>query len=104
MDTVVAPATMPNLDPKGLRYMSKDEFRVLTAVEMGMKNHELVPTPLIESISGLKRGGAFKLVKLLCKNKLVAHDSKPYDGYRLTGKGYDYLALKALSQRQSASP
>ena len=101
MDTVVAPATMPNLDPKGLRYMSKDEFRVLTAVEMGMKNHELVPTPLIESISGLKRGGAFKLVKLLCKNKLVAHDSKPYDGYRLTGKGYDYLALKALSQRGS---
>ena len=92
---------MPNLDPKGLRYMSKDEFRVLTAVEMGMKNHELVPTPLIESISGLKRGGAFKLVKLLCKNKLVAHDSKPYDGYRLTGKGYDYLALKALSQRGS---
>ena len=46
---------------KALRYMGHDEFRVLTAVEMGMKNHELVPTPLVESISGLKRGGAFKV-------------------------------------------
>jgi RIO kinase 2 len=115
---------MPNLNVKNLRYMGHDEFRVLTAVEMGMKNHELVPTPLIESISGLKRGGAFKvpprpraqpiarprradrprharsqIVMLLCKNKLVAHQSKPYDGYRLTFKGYDYLALKALSKR-----
>ena len=39
------------------------------------------------------------MVKLLCKNKLVAHQSKPYDGYRLTFKGYDYLALKALTKR-----
>ena len=39
--------------------MGTDEFRVLTSVEMGMKNHEVVPTPLIETISGLKRGGAF---------------------------------------------
>eukprot|EP00308_Calcidiscus_leptoporus_P024341 CAMPEP_0119398156 /NCGR_PEP_ID=MMETSP1334-20130426/140701_1 /TAXON_ID=127549 /ORGANISM="Calcidiscus leptoporus, Strain RCC1130" /LENGTH=585 /DNA_ID=CAMNT_0007422013 /DNA_START=182 /DNA_END=1939 /DNA_ORIENTATION=+ len=90
---------MPNLDVKALRYMCADEFRVLTAVEMGMKNHELVPTPLIESISGLKRGGAFKYVKLLCKNKLVAHQSKPYDSYRLTFKGYDYLAIKTMSKR-----
>ena len=43
--------------------MSSDEFRVLTAVEMGMKNHELVPTSLIESISGLKRGGAYKVAR-----------------------------------------
>jgi hypothetical protein len=38
------------LDANHLRFMSKDEFRVLTAIEMGMKNHELVPVPLIESI------------------------------------------------------
>ena len=51
---------MVKLDVSNLRHMSKEEFRVLTAVEMGMKNHEIVPAPLIESISGLKRGGAFK--------------------------------------------
>ena len=58
---------------------------------------------LIESISGLKRGGAYKLIRLLAKNKLVAHSSKPYDGYRLTSKGYDYLALKTLCKRGSLS-
>jgi RIO kinase 2 len=94
---------MPNLDVKVLRYMSNEEFRVLTAVEMGMKNHEIVPSSLIESISGLKRGGAFKLIRLLAKNKLVGHQSKPYDGYRLTSKGYDYLALKTLCKRGAIS-
>lgn len=49
--------------------------------------------------SGLKRGGAYKVIKLLAKSKLVSHQSEPYDGYRLTFKGYDYLALKALSKR-----
>lgn len=81
--------------------MSADEFRVLVAVEMGMKNHNIVPTPLIESISGLKRGGAYKLVVLLAKNKLVQHSSIPYDGFRLTAKGYDYLALKSLAKRNT---
>ena len=92
---------MPNLDVKALRYMSTEEFRVLTAVEMGMKNHQIVPTQLIQQIAQIKRGGTFKLIKLLAKNKLVQHLSKPYDGYRLTFKGYDYLALKTLSKRMA---
>lgn len=29
------------LDVTALRYLSKEEFRVLTGVEMGMKNHEV---------------------------------------------------------------
>lgn len=94
---------MVNLDAKQLRFMSGEEFRVLTAVEMGMKNHEIVPAPLVGSISGLKRGNAFKLIKLLAKNKLVQHQSIPYDGYRLTAKGYDYLALKSLAKRETVS-
>ena len=40
-----------------------------------------------------------QLVKLLHKNKLVSHQSKPYDGYRLASKGYDYLGLKSLAKR-----
>lgn len=64
------------LDAMVLRYMTKEEFRVLLAVEMGMKNHELVPTQLINSIAKLKRGGAFKFLNLLHRNKLVFHDSR----------------------------
>ncbi|OWK11692.1 RIOK2 [Cervus elaphus hippelaphus] len=62
-----------------LRYMSRDDFRVLTAVEMGMKNHEIVPCSLVASIASLKHA---------------------VQGYRLTNAGYDYLALKTLSSRQ----
>lgn len=87
------------LDATVLRYLTKDEWRVLTAVEMGMKNHELVPGQLIESIAGLKRGGTYKILQNLLKHKLLAHEGKTYDGYKLTYNGYDFLALKAFVSR-----
>jgi len=89
------------LDVSVLRYLSKEDFRVLTAIEMGMKNHEIVPTQLITVIAKLKRGGAFKSLSNLHKNKLIFHDAKKYDGYKLTYGGYDFLALKAFSARAS---
>lgn len=80
-----------------LRYMSSDDFRVLTAVEMGMKNHELVPGALVATIANLKHGGCHKHLRELCKQKLLSYErGKRYDGYRLTNMGYDYLALKTL--------
>ena len=48
---------MVKFDASLLRYLSKDDFRVLTAIEMGMRNHELVPVELIDSIAKLKHGG-----------------------------------------------
>jgi len=70
---------------------------------MGMKNHEIVPTTLICSISGLKSALVNKALKSLHKNKLIVHDGKAYDGFKLTYLGYDFLALKAMSQRESIS-
>jgi len=90
---------MVKFDVGVLRYMTKEEFRVLTAVEMGMKNHEVVPTKLICQIAGLKKGGAQKLIGNLHRNKLIYHDAKKYDGYRLTYLGYDFLALRAFKAR-----
>lgn len=87
------------LDVSIFRYMSKDDFRVLTAIEMGSKNHQLVPVQLIETIAQLKRGGCRRVLSNLLKNKLIAHDSKKYDGYKLTYNGYDFLALRALISR-----
>ncbi|KFQ39891.1 Serine/threonine-protein kinase RIO2 [Mesitornis unicolor] len=84
-----------------LRYLSTEHFRVLTAVEMGMKNHEIVPASLIASIASLKHGGCNKILRELVKNKLLAYErTKTVQGYRLTNAGYDYLALKALSSRK----
>lgn len=87
------------LDVENLRYLSRDDFRVLTAVEMGMRNHDLVPTELIGAIAGLKHGGSHKVLSNLLRNKLVYHERKDYDGYRLTYAGYDYLALKSMLQK-----
>ncbi|XP_068654912.1 serine/threonine-protein kinase rio2-like [Aristolochia californica] len=87
------------LDVNALRYLSKDDFRVLTAVEMGMRNHEIVPAELVDCIAGLKHGGTYKVLKNLLKHKLVHHDSSKYDGFRLTYLGYDFLAIKTLVNR-----
>ncbi|KAI7812885.1 serine/threonine-protein kinase RIO2 [Triplophysa rosa] len=91
---------MGKLNVVVLRYLSRDDFRVLTAVEMGMKNHEIVPASLISSIASLKHGGCNKILRELVKHKLLAYErSKTVQGYRLNYGGYDYLALKTLSAR-----
>ncbi|XP_023330318.1 serine/threonine-protein kinase rio2 isoform X2 [Eurytemora carolleeae] len=91
---------MGKLNVTMLRYLTREDFRVLTAVEMGMKNHELVPGSLIASIASLRHGGVHKMLRELCKHRLLSYERGPrYDGYRLTNAGYDYLALKTLTSR-----
>ncbi|OZJ02302.1 hypothetical protein BZG36_05065, partial [Bifiguratus adelaidae] len=69
-------------------------------VEMGSKNHEVVPTSLIAQISQLRHGGSHKLLGDLAKKKLISRVKNiRYDGYRLTYGGYDYLALKTFAKR-----
>jgi len=90
------------LDATDLRYVTPEEFRVLTAVrvhpifgaynhsdvppfshgpsnpiksnqvEMGSKNHEVVPSTLIAQVSGLRNGGVNKILGALAKRNLVA--------------------------------
>jgi len=82
-----------------MRHLSKEEFRVLTAIEMGMKNHEIVPVVLITSIARLRHSGISKLLGNLLRFKLISHDRQSYDGYKLTYMGYDILALHTLVSR-----
>ncbi|KAM9360463.1 serine/threonine-protein kinase RIO2 [Symphorus nematophorus] len=92
---------MGKLNVVVLRYLSRDDFRVLTAVEMGMKNHEIVPVSLLSSIASLKHGGCNKILRELVKHKLVVYErTKTVQGYRLNYGGYDYLALKTLCSRE----
>ena len=86
---------MGKLDVSLLRYLDRSQFRFLTAVEMGMKNHEIVPLALVVAIGQLK--DAVGMSRALSKEGLICYESvkkKNYDGVRLTNKGYDYLALK----------
>jgi len=89
------------LDVRNLRYMTKDDFRALSGVEAGMRNHELVPVELIATLAGLRYGGIAKVLATLLKFKLIAHDRSQYDGYKLTYSGYDYLALRSMLQRDT---
>ncbi|GMH52925.1 hypothetical protein TrLO_g10246 [Triparma laevis f. longispina] len=92
------------LDVTVMRTMSKEDYRVLGAVEIGMKTHELVPVSLCMSIARLRHGGANKVMSSLLRDKLLSHDrSKGYDGYRLTNSGYDILALRTLFQKKIVS-
>ena len=57
----------------------------LLQVEMGMKNHEIVPAPLIASIAHLHSGGCHKVLRELSKHKLVAYEHKSKRGLYRTG-------------------
>ena len=87
------------LDVTALRYLSKDDFRTLAGVEAGMKTHDMVPVEVINNLSNLRHGGSHKFVSNLARHKLVHHESKHYNGYRLTKLGYDYLAINALKNK-----
>lgn len=107
------------LDTKHMRYLTQEDWRTLQAVETGSRNHEVgrigsisngpdpetqyiilmafqvVPTPLIASISHLK-SSVHRSISVLAKNNLIARlRNASYDGYRLTYGGLDYLALHA---------
>jgi RIO kinase 2 len=58
---------------ENMRYMEPDHFRVLIAVEMGMKNHDIIPLQLISKISGIYRGGAFHVLREIAKMNLVVY-------------------------------
>ncbi|CAK7237518.1 Serine/threonine-protein kinase rio2 [Sporothrix bragantina] len=90
------------LDTKSLRYLTPEDWRVLTAVEMGSKNHEIVPTSMIDKIARLRGGssGVHKSISTLAKNGLIGRIKEAkYDGYRLTYGGLDYLAMHTHSQK-----
>ncbi|TKR63165.1 hypothetical protein L596_027030 [Steinernema carpocapsae] len=91
---------MGRLNVHLMRYLDADHFRVLIAVEMGMRNHETVPLPLISSIAGIHRGATCHALSELARNRLVMHDcGKKFDGYHLTNLGFDFLALRTLLSR-----
>ena len=84
------------LDLTALRYLNKDDFRVLTAIEMGMRNHEIVPVDLIQSISKIRNTSVRRILANLLKHKLIKHTKIQYEGYSLNYLGYDFLAIHSL--------
>ncbi|RNF01358.1 putative conserved RIO1-domain protein [Trypanosoma rangeli] len=90
---------MVKLDVSLLRFLEEEDFRVLTALEMTMRNHDVAPTALIERIAQLPYGGCRKRLKCLLKHKMIHHENTMYDGYAMKYGAYDYLALRTLCKR-----
>ncbi|KAJ5127815.1 hypothetical protein N7448_008594 [Penicillium atrosanguineum] len=90
------------LDAKAIRYLTSEDFKVLAGVETGSRNHEVVPTPLIVQLSGLRGGsGVHRAISNLAKINLIAKvKNAKYDGYRLTYGGLDYLALNGHQKQK----
>lgn len=87
------------LDTKSLRYLNNADWKVLSAVESGSRNHEVVPTSLIISIAKSSPGDVQRSISLLARSSLIAKvATAKYDGYRLTYGGLDYLALHGLEK------
>src|ERR1700743_2300879 len=90
------------LDTKSLRYLNPTDWRTLTAVETGSRNHEVVPTTLIANLSKSSLGDVQRSISLLAKANLIAKvKNAKYDGYRLTYGGLDYLALHSLQKNNT---
>ncbi|KIW90713.1 uncharacterized protein Z519_08496 [Cladophialophora bantiana CBS 173.52] len=90
------------LDTKSLRYLNPTDWRTLTAVETGSRNHEVVPTSLIANLSKSSLGDVQRSISLLAKANLIAKvKNAKYDGYRLTYGGLDYLALHSLQKNNT---
>lgn len=72
-------------------------------VENCSRNHEVVPTSIIEKTARLHGGPSAtrKAISALAKEGLIARAKEAkYDGYRLTYGGMDYLALHTLSRKE----
>ncbi|PWN31210.1 uncharacterized protein FA14DRAFT_140239 [Meira miltonrushii] len=90
------------LDATDLRYLSSEEFKVLKATETGSLSHEVVPSTLIASTSGLHHAGLNKIMSELSRRGLIARERNiKYDGWRLTYGGYDWLAIRAMREKDA---
>jgi RIO kinase 2 len=90
---------MVKFDVSMIKFLEDDDFRVLTALEMALRNHDVAPTVLIERIAGLQHGGARRRLQSLLKAKIIHHETMMYDGYAMKYTAYDFLALRVFSKR-----
>ncbi|HDI52575.1 MAG TPA: serine/threonine protein kinase, partial [Candidatus Bathyarchaeota archaeon] len=79
-----------------LTQLEPEDFRVLTAIELGMSSHRYVPVEEIERISGLNPRELEYRIRRLNNMELIYGRQQPYVGYILNYAGYDALALNAL--------
>ena len=79
------------------------DFRILTAIEIGMKYYEWVPVEEVLKYSKLNYEALQYKIENLIKSNMVVATHIPYDGYQIYFDGYDALALNTFVKRKTIS-
>jgi RIO kinase 2 len=79
------------------------DFRVIGAVEVGMRYFDWVPVEEIPKYSRLPKDEVNYRLKRVLKFKMVQRKTTHYTGFKLTFTGYDALAVNTLVKRNAIS-
>jgi len=89
---------------KLLKDLDKEDLRILTAIEIGMKRSKYVTVDNIRFYSRYKLEETLFRLKRVHKYDLIIRDSSSYKiGYTLNSVGYDILAFHALVEKNIIS-
>ncbi|MCL2862687.1 MAG: serine/threonine protein kinase [Methanimicrococcus sp.] len=88
---------------KVFKELTKKDFRILTGIELEMKNWEWVPVPDLQRYAELPTEKLTYHLERLRRKKMVVRTLDPYEGYKIYFEAYDALALNAYVQRKTFS-
>ena len=86
---------------KVFKELNKRDFRILTGIEIEMKNYEWVPVPELQRYVGLPTEKLNFHLERLRRKKMVVGTLDPYEGYKIYFEAYDALALNTYVQRKT---
>ncbi|MFX0102341.1 MAG: RIO1 family regulatory kinase/ATPase [Candidatus Hodarchaeota archaeon] len=79
--------------------LEKEEFRVLNAIEIGMRKFEMVPFTNLPFYTRYDPEEVRHWLDKVHKKDLIIRESGKKERYILNSKGYDLLALHALAEK-----
>lgn len=88
---------------KVFKQLDNKDIRILTGIEIGMKNSEWVPVEDVMKYTRMTYDHISFKLKKLAKLKLLSFTNVPYEGYQIYFEGYDALALHTFVQRKTIS-
>ena len=88
---------------KVFKQLDNKDIRILTGIEIGMKNSEWVPVEDVMKYTRMTYDHISFRLKKLAKLKLLSFTSIPYEGYQIYFEGYDALVLHTFVQRKTIS-
>ncbi|MBN1328830.1 MAG: serine/threonine protein kinase [Candidatus Heimdallarchaeota archaeon] len=81
--------------------LDKQDFRILQAIEVGMRTAQYVSIESIVELSKLSPDRILNKLDNLHYRELIFRWKGQFTGYQLTHHGYDVLAFRALSERDT---